>query len=290
MNAVNTSKTERVGLRFAELWAFGLLALFLSACQPAPPDVPYAEEVMDFARLEHEMPLEEEHLEKITVRGLKAASQEQVDQIYARLPAGPIPHGLYDGDLFLSRGEDGTSRLGNVVNHALLEELTDLKVGKIELLGRFLWKGKHFDRETRILRNRIEDLDVIAEVLDIDRDQLMKVEEGRRDVWMMFPAKLYCGQSLLDGRRESIVIDYAFTDELPGYVERPDALAGRDYLEIRDEIRMVRPGFYLGRAYIRNAFALNFTLEAVDMALPEKDADEGRTDCWDGTRQALRSQ
>ena len=37
-----------------------------------------------------------------------------------------------------------------------------------------------------------------------------------RDTFLLFPAKLYCGQSLLDGRRESVIIDYAFTDELPG--------------------------------------------------------------------------
>ena len=43
----------------------------------------------------------------------------------------------------------------------------------------------------------------------------------------MFPARLYCGQSLLDSRRESVIIDYFFTDEIPGYRERPDYLAGR---------------------------------------------------------------
>ena len=39
------------------------------------------------------------------------------------------------------------------------------------------------------------------------------------------------------------------TTTLPGYQEHPDALAGRNGLRIRDEIRMIRPGFYLGRAY-----------------------------------------
>jgi hypothetical protein len=29
---------------------------------------------------------------------------------------------------------------------------------------------------------------------------------------------------------------------------------------VRDEIRMIRPGFYLGRAYLDRGFALNFTL------------------------------
>ena len=66
----------------------------------------------------------------------------------------------------------------------------------------------------------------------------------------------------------------------------PDALAGRDGFEIRDEIRMVRPGFYLGRAYIKRVFVLNFTL--YDKEAAEKDAGAFQTtgtvqqDCWVG--------
>ena len=44
---------------------------------------------------------------------------------------------------------------------------------------------------------------------------------------------------------------------LPWYAA---ALAGKDRLDIRDEVRLIRPGFYLGRAYFRGAFGLNFTL------------------------------
>ena len=57
-----------------------------------------------------------------------------------------------------------------------------------------------------------------------------------------------------------MIIDYAYTDDIKGYMERPDSLAGRRGIAIRDEIRMVRPGFYLGRAYANRAFLLNFTL------------------------------
>ena len=62
--------------------------------------------------------------------------------------------------------------------------------------------------------------------------------------------------------------------------------AGRDGFEIRDEIRMVRPGFYLGRAYIKRVFVLNFTLYNKEAA--EKDAGAFQTtgtvqqDCWVG--------
>ena len=32
-----------------------------------------------------------------------------------------------------------------------------------------------------------------------------------RQAWLLFPAKVHCGQSLLDARRESIVIDHNYT-------------------------------------------------------------------------------
>ena len=116
-----------------------------------------------------------------------------------------------------------------------------------------------------ILRNRIEDLAILAPVID-DMLSVPKIEVNGRDSWLLFPARLYCGQSLLDGRRESIIIDYAFTDEIPGYREKPDFLAGRRGFQVRDEIRMIRPGFYLGRAYLGRAFALNFTLYNEEIA------------------------
>ncbi len=68
----------------------------------------------------------------------------------------------------------------------------------------------------------------------------------------------------------------------------PDVLAGREGLEIRDEIRMVRPGFYLGRAYIKKVFALNFTL--YNKAVADKEspsfvsAGTVNEDCWVGNQ------
>src|SRR3546814_1207924 len=91
----------------------------------------------------------------------------------------------------------------------------------------------------------------------------------------------------MNSLRESIIIDYAFTDTLPGYREKPDFLAGRNGLKVRDEIRMVRPGFYLGRAYVDRVFLLDFILYNEDIA--ERDgpafAETGTVaeDCWPGT-------
>src|SRR5207237_378138 len=151
---------------------------------PAPPDLawaPYQDDYhtkIDLARLEHELPLGPATLARVTPASLKALDQEQLNQRYARLTAGPIPDGPFGGD-------PGAN------------------------------KTLSFEGATTSL---------------------------------LSPAKLSSGQSLLDGRRESTIIDYAFTDDVDGYREKPDFLAGRRGLDVRDEIRMIRPGFYLGRA------------------------------------------
>lgn len=266
----------------------------LAACDRAPdvPFAPYGESSAarpDFARVEHDHPLGPADLDKITPRNIAKLTQEEVDQIYARLPAGPIPDGPFDGTLFFPKGVSGDRRLAEIVG-GLGGLIVDLKGAKIELLGRTLWKGKVFYRDQRVLRNRIEDLSILKPIID-DPDTLKKIVVDGRDAWLLFPAKLYCGQSLLDSRRESVIIDYAFTDEIEGYHERPDFLAGRRGLRIRDEIRMVRPGFYLGRAYADRVFLLNFTL--YNAAIAERDGPDflktglAPGDCWDGTRRVV---
>jgi len=212
-----------------------------------------------------------------------------VDQIYGRLTAGPIPDGPYAGDLFFPRGTDSETRLGEILGGRLKGRLAGLGLRKTEGLGRMLWKGKMFYRSERVLRNRIQDLAVLAPLTGGTTEGIQKQSVNGRDEFLLFPAKLYCGQSLLDGRRESVIIDYAFTDELPGYREHPDSLGGRQGLRIRDEIRMVRPGFYLGRAYMNRIFGLNFTLYNPDAATAGRDefhAGRVTEDCEAGTQRA----
>jgi hypothetical protein len=254
-------------------------------------DVRFADRPLDFARLEYDYPLSLDERRSLTPARLATYSQEQVDQIYARLTAGPIPDGAYDGDLFFPRGTDSEARLAEIIGGHVRPRLANLGVRKTEALGRMLWKGKVFYRQERLLRNRIEDLAVLAPLTGGNTRGIEKISVGGRDAFLLFPARLYCGQSLLDGRRESVIIDYAFTDELPGYRAQPDALGGRSGLRIRDEIRMVRPGFYLGRAYMNRIFGLNFTLYNADAeAAGSADFDAGRVaeDCWSGTQVARK--
>ena len=241
----------------------------------------------DFAAIEYKFPITPAQLQTITPKYLATLDQEQVDQIYARLSAGPIPDGPYDGGLFFPKGVSGDRRLAEIVG-GLKGFMVNLGGKKLELVGRTLWKGKVFYRDQRVLRNRIEDLAILGPLIDGKSSDLQKISVKGRDAWLLFPARLYCGQSLLDSRRESIIIDYAFSDAIEGYRERPDFLAGRRGLKVRDEIRMVRPGFYLGRAYVDRTFLLNFTLYNPDVAERDGKAflDSGKIaeDCWPGTQ------
>jgi hypothetical protein len=278
-------------------------ALMLAAAcgrDEAAPDIaflPHGEgyaEKPDFAQLEYRHPLSTADRFKLTPKNLARLDQEQVDQVYARLSAGPIPDGAYEGDLFFPRGSSGRLRLSEIAGGGLKGLLVNVAGAKLDLVGETLWKGKVFFRDERLLRNRIEDLGALKKLGLVEEradNPLQTISVKGKDQWLLFPAKLYCGQSLLDSRRESIIIDYAFTDELPGYHRMPDMLAGRDGFAIRDEIRMVHPGFYLGRAYIDRAFVVNFVLYNEEVATRARDEfmKTGRVqeDCWPGTQQRM---
>ena len=299
---------RRIVLGAAALVALWLAAMSVDAATQ-PLDIPFAPTVdrsitdpdnptkvfrMDFARVEHEFPLSRADLMKITPENLAALSQEQVDQIYGRLAAGPIPDGQYLGDLFFARGENLRSRLEEIVG-GIEGRVISVNIGLLERIGALIWKGKEIKRDQRILRNMIEDFAVLGIAVDnagtvpkttIPREGRLRRFIPRDEVFLLFPAKVYCGQSLLDSRRESVIIDYAYNDEIEGFRKSPDSLAGRGGLRIRDEIRMVRPGLYLGRAYANRAFLLNFTLYNEEVANRDGPAfargEAIPEDCWPG--------
>lgn len=287
----------RIEMRGVTVAVFGLLVGACDLLAPEPPGIvfePYAErhsDKPDFARVESRHPLSVAQRSLITPEYLTTLEQEQVEQIYARLTAGPIPDGPFDGDLFFPKGSGGSTRIAEIIG-GLKGLLVSLEMKKLDLIGEVLWKGKVFYRDAGLLRNRIGDVALLAPVIDGPLSQVEQIDIDGEETWLLFPAKVYCGQSLLDGRRESIIIDYAFNDEIDGYLELPDGLVGRRGFRIRDEIRMVRPGFYLGRAYVGRLFALNFTLYSESLADAGEDAflETGRVaeDCWPGTQGSVR--
>src|SRR5262245_27137653 len=136
------------------------------------PDNPAKKFRVDFARVEHEFPLSRADLMRITPENLTALSQEQVDQIYGRLIAGPIPDGTYSGTLFFARG-DSVSTGADSLPTRLQEILGGIEgrvagrsIERLEAVGQLLWKGKVFNREQRILRNMIQDTLFIRAITD----------------------------------------------------------------------------------------------------------------------------
>ncbi len=159
----------------------------------APPDIPFSTELramndpdapgkqnhIDFAELEYTLPLSPQDRMKITPDNLKELSQEQVDQIYARLPAGPIPDGIYYGGLFFPQGEDGASRVGEIVGGIMGRGVSRIS-DKIEDVGAFVWKGKVFDRKNMVLRNLIEDRKALEAVIGDQSDEFETIEVERK--------------------------------------------------------------------------------------------------------------
>lgn len=251
------------------------------------PSSPQYSGKIDFAELERRYPLDKSALKSWTQNDLAKLNQEQLDQLYARLTAGPMPDGAYFGKIVFT--QDGG--LEGIAHKFLpIDPLVDAEFQLIRNFGQFLWKGKHFYKDESVLRNLIEDTPlqrttILAIALGFlhtnpSFSQMMTSKVKGNPYLEIFPAKLYCGQSLLDSRRESVIIDYAYGDTIKGYNSDIDFLATREGLAVRDEIRMVRPGLYLGRAYMRQVFGLVFTLSNEDAAK----AGDTSESCWTGTQ------
>ena len=83
-----------------------LAAITLAACsKPEPPTIAFApydksyQSKMDLAQVDYKYPIAAAELAKITPDYLATLEQDQLDQLYARLAAGPIPDGAFDGAL-----------------------------------------------------------------------------------------------------------------------------------------------------------------------------------------------
>ena len=92
-----------------------------------------------------------------------------------------------------------------------------------EIINLFVWQGKTFDAKKGVLRNRILAIGLNAIV-----------------------ATVYKGPSWFD-KKECIVLDYSETSLVARW--------------IRDEIRSIGPGFYLGRVYCDKTPLIHFALE-----------------------------
>jgi hypothetical protein len=230
----------------------------VGGCRTAAPPIRFAPPGTDVARIRSEFPLTEAERLALTPETVRQLTQEQLDQIYARLSAGPLPDGPFRGDLFFPRDRDGRARLRDLADPSpnLAGPVAAMSA---EQFGRMFWRGKVFFRSQGVVRNRIEDLLLLRPIID-ESDTIPRLTFDGQTTWLLFPARLSCSESRFDAPRRSTVVDYAQTAQIEGYRDVPDRLAGPEALNIFDEVRMVRRGFYLGRSYFGKRFALNFTL------------------------------
>lgn len=290
---------------FAEVKFIDLPAKLRDGSYRVPGDKDNFLNKPDFAYIDKEGPkLTEADRRSITVPYLKSLNQEKLDQLYARLVSGPIPTGNFRGSV-ISRNEIVLKIEDRILKEALDKKgiwvsLAKWVLGKvcgtedkIDCFAELLWSGKQFRPPNEYgeieLRNAISPkmkwsmitrplkLEGISHALKNVKPE--KFYDEKR--LMLFPAQVYCGLSLLDARRESVIIDYAYGDDFKDFIPEVDGLVARNGSWIRDEIRMIRPGLYLGRAYVDKIFLLNFVLENKDLENGRMDVAENMS-CWKG--------
>ena len=235
--------------------------------EPSFPFGPTGDGALDFDSLEAQHPLSVEDLQRLNPENIETFDQGQIDQIYVRLNAGSIPDGPYRGSFFFSEGSEFRN-IADVIC-GLRGKGMDFGLDLLTGVGEMMWQGKVFYREPLELRNIIDKELIVGALFGVSKDEMVIANVFDDEVALLFPAKLYSGHSQFDPRKPSVIIDYAETAQIDGYIEKIDRLVGKQGLQIRDEIRMLRPGFYLGRAYFGSLFGLNFTLFNEDVAKSE---------------------
>jgi hypothetical protein len=131
-------------------------------------------------------------------------TQEQLDELFLKSKAGPIPNGPATGTAIIAPGTKFTPAVASAVNL-------------------FAWQGKNFDAKAGVLKNKISVLGLNAIV-----------------------AQVYKGPSWLD-KKECIILDYSKTSIVAQW--------------IRDEIRQIAPGMYLGKVYGGKKRLIDFVLQ-----------------------------
>ena len=138
------------------------------------------------------------------VHTLMEMSQAQLDDLFTKSAAGPIPDGAAKGTAIIAPGTVFSPAIAQAINF-------------------FAWQGKTFDGPHGVLRNRISVLGLNAIV-----------------------AEVYKGPSWYD-QKECIVLDYSKTSLVAQW--------------IRDEIRLIEPGTYLGKVYGGKKRLIDFALQ-----------------------------
>jgi hypothetical protein len=135
---------------------------------------------------------------------LLGLSQQELDDLFSKSPAGDIPNGEGNGTAIIAPGTVFSAKIASLINI-------------------FGWQGKSFDAAHGTLTNRILAFGLNAIV-----------------------AEVYKSTSWFDNK-ECIVLDYSKTSLVAEH--------------IRDEIREIGPGTYLGLVYWDRNKTIHFSLQ-----------------------------
>jgi hypothetical protein len=127
-------------------------------------------------------------------------------------------------DALFSSREAGPIPDGAMTGTAIISNGTAFSPAIAQAINVFSWQGKTFDAAQGVLRNRISALGLNAIV-----------------------AEVYKGPSWYD-QKECIVLDYSKTSLVAGW--------------IRDELRELEPGTYLGKVYGGKKPLIHFALQS----------------------------
>jgi hypothetical protein len=128
-----------------------------------------------------------------------------------------------DLDALFTRSAAGEIPDGEADGTAIVAPGTAFSSNIAKFVSNFAWQGKVFDAKKGVLKNRILPFGLNAII-----------------------AKVYKGPSWLDGK-ECIVLDYSDTSIIAQW--------------IRDEIRQIEPGLYLGKVYWDKKRLIDFALK-----------------------------
>jgi hypothetical protein len=126
-------------------------------------------------------------------------------------------------DALFTASDAGPIPAGEADGTAIIAPGTEFSPVIASVINHLAWQGKVFNPETGELKNRI-------------------LPVG----WNAIIAKVYKAPSWLDGK-ECIVLDYSHTSLIAHWV--------------RDEIRLIAPGLYLGKVYWDKDRLIDFCLQ-----------------------------
>ena len=128
-----------------------------------------------------------------------------------------------DLDALFTKSSPGEIPDGEADGTAIVAPGTKFSPTIARFISNFAWQGKVFDAKKGVLKNRILPFGLNAII-----------------------AKVYKGPSWLDGK-ECIVLDYSDTSLIAQW--------------IRDEIRQIEPGLFLGKVYWDKKRLIDFALK-----------------------------